>query len=203
LYQDLPAYTKDLFVDAEGSSVRVDLYDVASWMKYQWSVFAPSVKSRLAQNRHPDLFGDASARGAFLERALRNADLMQKVLREGSGGTAADRYYLIQNDFNATPARAALVEEQGGWTTYFLGDEALDRFPKLAGRLEATGDGHATLDSQRWLSETERRLLNPEVMNVQGSHFEMIHNPQAQRYLLEILADQDSGRISAEAEEPK
>ena len=203
LYQDLPAYTEDLFVDVEGGPVGVDLYDVASWMKYQWSVFAPSVESRLAQNRHPDLFGDASAREAFLERALRNAELMQKVLREDSGGTAADRYYLIQNDFNATPARAALVEKQGGWSTYFLGDEALDRFPQLAGRLEAAGDGHATLKSQRWLSETERRLLSPEVMNVQGSHFEMIHNPEAQRYLVEILADQGPGGLAPEVEGSK
>jgi hypothetical protein len=200
LYQDLPAYTKDLFVDVEGRPVRLDLYDVAPWMKYQWSVFSPSVKRRLEQNRHPELFGDSSSREAFLERALRNAELMQTVLREGSEGSTAGRYYLIQNDFNATPARAVLVEEGDEWATYFAGDEALERFPELAGRLEAAGDGHATLDSQRWLSETERELLSPVVMNVQGSHFEMIHNPEAQRYLLEILADQDSSHLAPEVQ---
>ena len=200
LYQDLPAYTEDLFVDIEGRPMSVDLYDVASWIRYQWSVFAPSVKSRLAQNRHPDLFGDASARQAFLETALRNAELMQEVLRKDSGGSTAGRYYLVQNDFNATTARAVLVEGQSGWETYFLGDDALDRFPHLVGRLAAAGDGHATLESQKWLSAPERQSSSSEVMNVPGSHFDMIHSPEAQGYLLEILADTHFDRRSPRRE---
>lgn len=191
LYQDLPAYTDDLFVDQEGQAISVDLYDVASWMKYQWSVFAPSVESRLAKNRHPELFGDAAARESYLDRTLREARRVQALLRSDSGGTAAERYYLIRNDFNDTTARALLVEEEGGWRTYFLGDEALDRFPGILGRLGASGDGHATLHSQLWLSAPELELLSPEVMNVEGPHFAMIHSREAQRYLLEIL----SGRV--------
>ena len=122
-------------------------------------------------------------------RALRQAELFQTVLRRDSGGSTAGRYFLIHNDFNATIARALLVEEKSGWKTYFFGDDALNRFSWLLDRLAAAGDGHATLGSQKWLSAPERKLLSPEVMNVAGTHFEMIHNPQAQRYLLEILSD--------------
>lgn len=189
LYQDLPAHTDDLFVDDEGQAVAVDLYEAAAWKKYEWSVFAPDVESRLTKNRRPDLFGDVKAREAFLARTLRDAKLFQRLLRKDSGGTTARRYYLIFNDFNETPARALLVREEGEWQTYFLGDEALDRFPSLFDRLTATGDGHATLESQQWLSRPERDLLSPKVMNVEGKHFGMIHSPEAQRYLLEILSD--------------
>ena len=168
----------------------VDLYDVASWKKYQWSVFAPTVERRLAKNRRPDLFGDVAAREAFLVPVLRHAERVQALLRRDSGGSTAGRYYLIRNDSNDTPARALLVEEENGWRTYFLGDDALDRYPTLLSRLGATGDGHATLESQQWLSAPERELLSPKDMTVEGTHFEMIHNREAQRYLLEILSDQ-------------
>jgi len=190
LYQDLPSYTDDLFVDDEGRPMPVDLYDVASWKKYQWSVFAPSVEKRLAKGRSPELFGDVTAREAFLARALRQAELVQTLLRRDSGGSTAGRYYLIRNDFSNTIARALLVEDESGWRTYFLGDDALNRFPTLLDRLGAAGDGHATLASQEWLSAPERERLSPEVMNVEGTHFDMIHDPQAQRYLLEILSEQ-------------
>jgi len=190
LYQDLPANTDDLFVDDEGRPMAVNLYDVASWKKYQWSVFAPTVERRLAKNRRPDLFGDVAAREAFLVPVLRHAERVQALLRRDSGGSTAGRYYLIRNDSNDTPARALLVEEENGWRTYFLGDDALDRYPTLLSRLGATGDGHATLESQQWLSAPERELLSPKDMTVEGTHFEMIHNREAQRYLLEILSDQ-------------
>lgn len=196
LYQDLPAYTDDLFVDDEGRPISVDLYDVASWKKYQWSVFAPAVEKRLAKNRSPELFGDVAARESFLDMALGHAARVQSLLRQDSGVSTAGRYYLIRNDFNDTIARALLVREESGWRTYFLGDDALKRFPTLLDRLGAAGDGHATVESQVWLSAPERERLSPEVMNVEGTHFEMIHNRQAQRYLLEILSDRPRERSS-------
>ncbi len=190
LYQDLPAYTDDLFVDAEGRAMSVDLYDVASWSKYQWSVYSPEVASRLARNRHPELFGDVAARKAFLTRVLRSAERLQKLLRRDSGGSTAGRYYLIRNDFNETPARALLVEEKSGWKTHFIGDPAVDRHPSLFGRLSAKGDGHSTRESQQWLSRPEMELSSPRVMNVEGRHFDMILRQEAQRYLLECLAEE-------------
>ena len=200
LYEDLPAYTDDLFVDRQGKSISVDLYDVDAWRKYQWSVFAPAVESRLARNPNPELFGDANARVAFLARTLRDARRFQTLLHRASGGSTADRYYLIRNDFNETPGRALLLEEGGDWQTHFLGDEVVDRFPSARSRLVAAGDGHATLESQLWLSDRERRHLSPRVMNVSGRHFEMIHNPEAQRYLLESLADPQIGASSHDQE---
>ena len=189
LYEDLPAYTEDLFVDETGRPISVDLYDVASWIEYRWSVFAPAVASRLAEDRHPDLFGDATARQAFVERALERSRRFHRLLGRDAGGSLAARYYLVRNDFNPTPARALLVRAEQGWKTFFVGDAELKRYPSVAPRLAAAGDGHATSESQQWLSEAERERLSPRVINVGGTHFEMIHNPEAQRHLLEILAE--------------
>jgi hypothetical protein len=190
LYQDLPASTDDLFVDAEGRRLEVDLYDVASWKRYGWSIYSRRVAERLASGAQSELFGDADQRQAFLACALRRARLFQALLHQDAGGASAGRYYLLANDSNETPVRAVLLEESGGWETYFLGDSGVDRLPPLAGQLAASGDGHATIESQMWLSKPELELLAPQVMRVGGRHFEMIHAPGAQRHLLEILADE-------------
>ncbi len=39
LYQDLPIYTTDLFVDENAQPLPVDLFDAENWQRYQWSIY--------------------------------------------------------------------------------------------------------------------------------------------------------------------
>ncbi|RMH23358.1 MAG: hypothetical protein D6696_00745 [Acidobacteria bacterium] len=189
LYQDLPAYRDDLFLDASGKPLAVDLYDPATWERYGWSIFGAKARARLARNPRPEIFGSIADRRAFLARVLARARRLQAVLaRDVAGFPATLRYYLVQNDREPTPERAVLVAKGEGWETFFAGDRLL-RKPHLQALTAAPGDGHATVTSQLYLSPQERAAIAGEPFYVDGDHFGMILADETQSALLAFLAD--------------
>ncbi len=179
LFQDLPAYREDLFVDELGRPLEVDLWSVASWQRYGWSVLRDSAKiSAEEREAFVRFFAEALDRGRRLQLALHRP-----------GEPLATRYYLIQNRDLPTPQRAALVEIGEGWQLWMADDRQVKRRPDLQAVLEGDGDGHASSSSQRFLSAPELSALAGE-FSVGGKHFEMILEPATQRYLLEVLAEQ-------------
>ncbi len=187
LYQDLPAYRDDLFVDARGKALPIDLYDATVWADHGWSIFAPKVARRA--DRRPDLFGDHEDRLAFLTSALESARQLQRLLHRDSPAFGHPRYYLIQNAFDPTPERAVVARRGRREELYFTGDRWVDNEQYLAVRTRAPGDGHASLGSQEWLSPQERAALVGDPFYVPGGHFEMILEPATLRRLVEILGD--------------
>ncbi len=190
LYQDLPAYRDDLFLDVAGRPLAVDLYDPASWQRYGWSVFRSDVAARLAGAGREDLFGSVADRVAFLTRSLARARRFQAALARDVDGFKPPRYYQIQNRWKPTPERALLVARGSGWKTLFVGDRGV-RSAALVSAASAEGDGHAAVASQRWLSPQEMRALAdpmpPGAFYIDGEHFEMILEPETHQRLLEIL----------------
>jgi hypothetical protein len=192
LFQDLPVYTDDLFVDEDGRPLAVDLFDAESWRRFEWSIFSPRVAARLARDRRPDLFGSAADRYRHLRRALDRAARFHRLLRRDEAVPGATRYFLIQNSHNETPARAVLRRVAESWRTLFAGDPEVERRPGLKATVTVPGDGHATVESQLWLSPGELERLAWDPVDVDGEHFEMILNPATLRHLLEIVdADLD------------
>ena len=49
IYQDLPVYRRDLFLDADGRELEIDLFDAESWRRHGWSVFSRAARRRLAK----------------------------------------------------------------------------------------------------------------------------------------------------------
>ena len=197
VFEDLPVYGRDLFVDDSGVSLVVDLFDPASWRRYGWSGFAPRVARRIERSGRKDLFADAEGRAAYLERALDRARRFHRQLRRDADGFAGTRYYMIQNVDADTPARALLDRRGERWRTRFPADRYLRRRPALQRRLLEAGDGHATVESQMWLSPQERRALAAEPARVEGTHFGLILAPAAQRWLLAYLADDSDTGLPA------
>lgn len=188
LYQDLPVYTEDLFVDEKGASLAVDLFDAASWERFGWSAFGAAARRRLAAEDHREIFGREADRRAFLERSLNRAVRFHRVLHRDNDEPVPTSYYLITNRHNPTPARAVLLPEGTRWRTLFAGDRELRQLPVHTARVESIGDGHATLESQLWLSPQERARLASEPLEVAGEHFEMVLGAATFRHLLEIVA---------------
>jgi hypothetical protein len=164
LFQDLPAYRTDLFLDEQGQPIEVDLYDPAAWQTFGWSVF-----------------GDSTA------RRLDSARRFQKVLATDSPAFGEPDYHLIQNGDIDTPERAVLVEKKGAWQTLFTGDRWLEKRPHLKRLATTAGDGHASIESQLWLSPQEHEQLVGEPFLVEGGHFDLILNPTTLEHLLQIL----------------
>ena len=196
LFQDLPRYRSDLFVDGDGASVAVDLYDADSWLRYGWSVFSSKARERLARSGAPGLFGEEDERVEYLRWALDRAKRFQALLERNVGWTNPPRYYLIQNDRDRlTPDRAVLRRERkGAWETLFASDSAVKNSPRLRNLVAGRGDGHATVDSQLWLSPEEKEALVGEPLYVRGDHFELILDPAAMEALVEFTRDESRPR---------
>lgn len=188
LFQDLPVYTDDLFVDQAGGKLAIDLFDPETWRHHQWSIYGPAAARRLARADPRGPFGDATARDRYLRERLATARRFHRLLRADAPGFGATGYYSLQNAAEPTPARAVLDHRNGRWRTRFSGDRAIDRDPRLQSRVSTAGDGHAVLTSQQWLSPQEQAAL-VAIAAFDGGHFELIVNPQVLARLLEHLGD--------------
>lgn len=189
LYQDLPPWRDDVFVDGNGDRVDVDLFEAASWERYGWSIFGAGAARRA--DRLPELFGDREARVAFLRRALGNARRFHGVLRDAPPPRGV-RLYSIQNRTHRTIHRAMLVPDGEGWRTLFVGDRRVDARPGLEGLMATRGDLHAGAEGQEALSPGETALLAEPLVEVDGDHLGVIRSPASHRAILRILASSGS-----------
>lgn len=189
-FQDLPIYRPDFFVDSDGESMAVDVFDPENWLRYGWSIWSPRAKRSL-QKRHPParFFGNEKERRAHLERMLDRASRLEHRLA-GSGPLAPEtHYHLIQNVSWETPDRALIEPDpDGGWHLRFTGDKDLRARGALLAAITAKGDGHATRASQLYLSAAEHSAVVGEVFPVLAEHFKTILQPAAHEHLLEILS---------------
>jgi hypothetical protein len=187
LFQDLPVYRKDLFLDAEGRPLDVDLFDPASWRRYGWSVYGKATVRRLRENGAPRFLGDEAERDAWLRRALSEAERFQELLHADAPGFGQTRVYVVGSADQPTPDRAVLVRKGEEWRMLFTEDPALRRNRALHTLTTAEGDGHATLASQDWLSPQEQAALALPPRRVHGGHFEALLTAEVRKFLLEAL----------------
>lgn len=189
IYQDLPVYRRDLFVDKDGRKLDVDLFDAATWQRYGWSIFSPSARRRLLDDPRPDLFGDEARQLDFLRTVLDETRRFHRLLKldvESFGGT---RYYLLQSKSRDTPSRAVLAEHRGRWRTLFTGDREIARNPRLHALTSGPGDGHATVESQMWLSAQETAALAREPAYVDSGHRELLAEQKTLDHLTDFLEE--------------
>ena len=211
LFQDLPAYRTEYFVDGDGHPLDLDLYDAETWREYGWSVFQSRVRRRLARTARPEAIGTEEERFAYLARQLDRARRFQRLLKMDAPGFGGTRYHSIQGVENPTPDRALVepetgkrTERNGGWRLLFPGDKELKHRPAVASLLAVPGDQHATVASQSWLSTQEIEALAGEPLYASGGHFELLLDPRTAERLLEILlggqpANQDQTTLTPDS----
>lgn len=188
LFQDLPIYRRDLFLDAAGRPLDIDLFDPESWRRYGWSIEKKETLRRLSEDGAERFLGGPAERDAYLRLTLARARRFQELLRADAPGFGRTRLYVIGSADQPTPDRAVLVGEGEDWRMYFTGDKFLRRRPKLDALATAPGDEHATLTSQDWLSPQEQAALALPPRRVRGGHFEALLTEETKRFLLEALA---------------
>jgi hypothetical protein len=188
LFQDLPIYRTDLFLDAAGKPLDIDLFDPESWHRYGWSIYNQAAAGRLREGGAARFLGSVEERDAYLRRTLAAARRFQEILREDAPGFRAPRIYVVGSADQPTPDRAVLIRKGEGWQMFFTGDPFLRRHPVLRALATAEGDEHATLASQDWLSPQEQAALALPPRRVRGGHFEALLTDETKRFLLEALA---------------
>ena len=169
-YETLPAYRTSIFQDEQGNDLELDLFDATTWQQQQWSIYHPKVEKRLNKNKRPDLFEDAAARAEHLERNLNRSKRLHAVLIQDIENYPPTKIVMIQNNERETRDRATL--KQNG---------------KILWEPTTEGDGHASIQSQYWLSPQEKAAIVDDPLNIPVYHRLIIRHEQTQRAILERL----------------
>ena len=114
IYQLLPHPLTDWSVDPGGKDLDLDLYDVTTWKRLQWSVFDPAVVGRLRARFKGSSAADAyiSALQAYFARNLERARrFIWSVTFEEP--TSPVKFVVFGGDCVLTPARI-VIEPQAG-----------------------------------------------------------------------------------------
>ena len=188
LYEDLPAYRRDLFVSAEGGPLDVDLYDAGAWSRYGWSAFGAAARRRLSRL-------DATSRIRYRGTAHRLPAVDARSGAALSTRTAGRRRLVAPTPISPHPGQERPSDTRTGGSASRRrccrgrlstpagrrrpsGDScsrataAVDRDPRLRELAAAAGDGHATLESQQWLAargDCPRSTAHPSTSPVSTS----------------------------------
>lgn len=183
LFEDLPFYREDLFLDANGVALDLDLYDAATWVEQGWSIFRSDLADELDEPAARRLFGSRRDQITYLEERLAHARRVNQMLME-SVPDYPTRLCLLQNDSKATYERAVVTEHRGAPRLLFAGDRGVP--DRLASLLESPGDGHGTAESQDFLSAQEAAAVDAR-FSVEGGHFDTITRDETLERLLACL----------------
>lgn len=187
LFQDLPIYRRDLFLNEKGRPLDVDLFDPESWQRYGWSIFGKATARRLREKGFPRFLGNEADRNSWLRRVLAESKRFQELLHADAPGFGQTRIYVVGSADQPTPDRAVLVRKGEEQRMLFTGDPDLRRNRTLHALATAEGDEHATLASQDWLSPQEQAALVLPPRRVRGGHFEALLTAEVRKFLLEAL----------------
>ena len=159
VYELLPHPLTDWSVDPSGKDLDLDLYDVATWKRMQWSVFDPTVIDRLRSRYKVRSEANAyiGALQAYFSRNLERARrfIWSVTFEEPSSPV---KFVVFGGDCVLTPARI-VIEPQAGRSLARLFPEDVQR--KMSGvdysrLMLEPGDGEVTKPSL-----LAREALNP------------------------------------------
>jgi len=114
VYQLLPHPLNDWSVDPSGRDLDLDLYDVATWKRFHWSVFDPAVLRRVRArfSKHEDADAYVATLQAYFARTLERARRFIWSLTFEEPRSPV-KLVVFGGDCALTPARI-VVEQQGG-----------------------------------------------------------------------------------------
>lgn len=147
LFQLFPNPNRTWMIDVDGQRLDVDLYDVETWRRYQWSIFDPEVRQRIIADASgsADPAAELRDREIFFAEALTRARRFHQALSTPLGD-ATTEYVVFGGDCELTPARCLLEEVDGRVLIRLNPEDVRARIPGVdyeALMLEP-GDGRVT-----------------------------------------------------------
>jgi pimeloyl-ACP methyl ester carboxylesterase len=120
MFQLLPHPDRTWMIDIRGRRLDLDLYDVATWRRYRWSIWDTEVRERIRANFADPSWADAylAVFEAHFERQLARAVRFHRSLSRPVA-VAPTRYVVFGSACLRTPARC-LLEEVDGRTHVWL-----------------------------------------------------------------------------------
>lgn len=195
-YQLFPHPLVTWLIDIDGHPLEFELFDVATWRRFGWSVFDPDVQERVAAMTVVDKQNYVPALHRYFEYRLERGRRFMWFMSAPETETPI-RYVLFGGDCTLTPARLAL-EEVGGEFKVRLNPEDILR-PKSGVNYDELmlepGDGRVTKPSL-----LARETLDPSAPQSEDSflpiaywfflcerHDQLTNNVNFQDNLLNVL----------------
>ncbi len=173
LYHLFPHPLNDWIITAEGKSLKRDLFDVEIWRRFQWAIFNPEVRGRIASNFDDKIEADKHIQTLekFFEKTLERA---RRFVWSLTVPLPEEHPLLIVfgGDCHLTPARV-LVEEVEGESIIRMHAKEITK--PVSGvdyddLLMEPGDGSVTKASLMG-----RPLLDPSIPRHKYSFFPLDH----------------------------
>lgn len=144
LPQLFPNPERTWMIDVHGRRIDIDLFDVGTWRRFRWSIFAPEVRRRIREAEGEASPGLATREAAFarsLVRARRFHRALSVPLER-----AGPQIVVFGGDCVLTPARCLLEEVDGEVLVRLQPDEVVNRVPGVdyAAHMLEPGDGRVT-----------------------------------------------------------
>ncbi|MBI5504051.1 MAG: hypothetical protein HY899_04575 [Deltaproteobacteria bacterium] len=167
VYQILPNPARDWMIDLRGQRVDRDLFDLATWKEYAWSVFSPQARARIRARFRDDqaaaFYIDTLER--FMAKHLARARRFHRAISEPQSSCPVN-YVVFGGDCILTPARC-LIENVAGRAEVRLRPDQISH-PAADIDYDALmlepGDGRVTKSSA-----LARQTLDPFAGGDQGS----------------------------------
>jgi pimeloyl-ACP methyl ester carboxylesterase len=159
VYELLPHPLTDWSVDPSGKDLDLDLYDVATWKRMQWSVFDPAIVGRLRARFKVPSEADAylSALQAYFARNLERARrfIWSVTFEEPSSPV---KFVVFGGDCVLTPARIVIEPQAGRSLARLFPEDVQHKLPGVdySRLMLEPGDGEVTKPSL-----LAREALNP------------------------------------------
>jgi pimeloyl-ACP methyl ester carboxylesterase len=184
-YQLFPHPLANWLIDPFGVALPDELFDTATWKRYQWNVYDPAVKARVRADRGGDAQLDALQ--SYFELRLERARRFAWMLSTPEPATPI-RYVLFGGDCTLTPARIVVEDEDGVPRTRLSPGDVLRRvsLEVLEQVMLEPGDGRVTKPS----------LLARETIDPTAPQHEESFLPIAYYFFLCEEHDQLTGNIN-------
>ena len=177
VYELLPHPLTDWSVDPSGKDLDLDLFDVATWRRMQWSVFDPTVIARLrARFRDPN--AAQAYIGALQRYFARNLERARRFIWSVTFEEPSSpvKFVVFGGDCTLTPARIVIEQQAGRSLARLFPGDVQNKLPGVDyGRLMLEpGDGAVTKPS----------LLAREALNPVAPHNDALFFPLAYAFFL-------------------
>jgi len=130
LYQLFPHPDRDWMIDNHGARIERDVYEVATWRDYRWSIFDSEIRTRIRGNFDSPDEAEAylASVEAHMERALVRARRFHRALSIPLGSSETE-FAVFGGDCTLTPARCLLEEVDGEVRVRLHPDDVENRVP--------------------------------------------------------------------------
>jgi len=146
-YQLFPHPIANWLIDASAKPLADDLFDPATWERYQWNVYDPVAVARIRAARGPDADAYLAALRGYFAHRLERARRLSWMLSTPEPATPI-RYVLFGGDCTLTPARIAIENVDGAPRTRLKPEDVrVGASAALERAMLEPGDGRVTKPS--------------------------------------------------------